>query len=81
MDRAIPAVFSAGVFHPLEPVDLAQGTHVSVHCPATNGATNGANEESKQAWQDYLNRMESLPDQSPQDEYSNRHHDRTIYGA
>jgi predicted DNA-binding antitoxin AbrB/MazE fold protein len=81
MDRAIPAVFSAGVFHPLEPVDLAQGTQVSVHCPVAKGADEAAADQSRRAWQDYLDRMESLPEEPPQDGFSNRDHDRAIYGA
>ncbi|MCI0331649.1 MAG: DUF104 domain-containing protein [Planctomycetes bacterium] len=31
--RLIPAIFNAGVFRPLEPVDLAEGTQVEVRVP------------------------------------------------
>lgn len=30
MSRAIPAIFAAGVFRPLEPVNLAEGTRAEV---------------------------------------------------
>jgi predicted DNA-binding antitoxin AbrB/MazE fold protein len=33
MSRTIPAIFDAGVFRPLQPVDLAEGTHVEVQVP------------------------------------------------
>jgi predicted DNA-binding antitoxin AbrB/MazE fold protein len=33
MIRTIPAIFDAGVFRPLEPVDLAEGTQVEVQVP------------------------------------------------
>jgi len=38
-------------------------------------------EETRQAWQAYLDRMESLPDNSPRDGLTNRDHDRIIYGG
>ncbi|MCI0335215.1 MAG: antitoxin family protein [Planctomycetes bacterium] len=33
MSRTIPAIFNAGVFRPLLPVDLAEGTQVEVQVP------------------------------------------------
>jgi hypothetical protein len=36
MDHLISAVFDSGVFRPLEPVDLAQGTQVEVQVPAAS---------------------------------------------
>jgi predicted DNA-binding antitoxin AbrB/MazE fold protein len=33
MDHLISAVFDSGVFRPLEPVDLAQGTQVQIQVP------------------------------------------------
>ncbi len=81
MDRSIPAVFSAGVFRPLEPVDLAPGTHVSVRCPAAKETDHVPANAAKQAWDEFLDRMESLPDEPIGDGCSNRDHDRAIYGV
>lgn len=33
MNRSIPAIFDAGVFRPLKPVELAEGTQVEVQVP------------------------------------------------
>lgn len=82
MSREIPAVFESGVFQPLEPMDLAQGTRlvVQVQAPATS-ADEVVDESTRLAWSEYLDRMESLPDNSPQDELSGRDHDRILYGG
>ena len=90
MNRTIPAIFDAGVFRPLTPVDLAQGTPVEVQVsklasvePAANSfrqkLENG--EPAKGGWLEYVERMEALPDDSPNDGLSNRDHDRIIYGG
>jgi predicted DNA-binding antitoxin AbrB/MazE fold protein len=82
MSHTIPAIFNAGVFRPLEPVELAEGTQVVVQLEgAASAGSDEVDEESRQAWCDYLNRMESLPDHSPRDGLSNRDHDRIIYGG
>lgn len=82
MSRTIPAIFDAGVFRPLEPVELAEGTHVVVQIQVpTPLAPDEINEETKQAWHEYLDRMEMLPDNSPTDGLTNRDHDRFIYGG
>jgi predicted DNA-binding antitoxin AbrB/MazE fold protein len=82
MSDTIPAVFDNGVFRPLEPVDLAKGTRVVVQLAGPSSAVADENDEgSRQAWCDYLDRMESLPDHSPRDGLSNRDHDRIIYGG
>ena len=82
MTRSIPAVYDAGVFRPLEPVDLAQGTHVELKLELATapGATVLA-DETKKSWNEYLDRMESLPDNLPDDGLTNRDHDRIIYGS
>jgi predicted DNA-binding antitoxin AbrB/MazE fold protein len=82
MTRSISAVYDAGVFRPLEPVDLAQGTHVELklELATTPGGVDLA-DETKKSWNEYLDRMESLPDNSPDDGLTNRDHDRIIYGS
>jgi len=37
MSHTIPAIFDAGVFRPLEPIDLADGTRVDVQLPESVG--------------------------------------------
>lgn len=82
MSRTIPAIFDAGVFRPLEPVDLAQGTQVELQLRLPVSAVDKEGDEvTKCAWSDYLDRMESLPDSSPRDGLTNRDHDRIIYGG
>jgi predicted DNA-binding antitoxin AbrB/MazE fold protein len=81
MTRTISAIFDAGVFRPLEPVGLADGTQVELQLEVSApGIPNEVNEETKKAWQQYIQRMEAMPDNSPQDGLTNREHDRIIYG-
>lgn len=79
MSHTVPAVFDAGVFRPLEPVDLAEGTQVVVQMPQSELAE-VVDEETRAAWIAYLDRMAAMPDDSPADGLSNRDHDRIIYG-
>jgi predicted DNA-binding antitoxin AbrB/MazE fold protein len=44
MSYSIPAIFDAGVFRPLEPVDLVQGTRVDVQV-STAGTMDALSEE------------------------------------
>jgi predicted DNA-binding antitoxin AbrB/MazE fold protein len=82
MSRAIPAVFDSGVFRPLEPVKLAEGTRAVIQLQGSAPAVaDEADEETRQAWRDYLDRMEALADDSPRDGLTNRDHDRIIYGV
>jgi predicted DNA-binding antitoxin AbrB/MazE fold protein len=81
MTRAIHAIFDAGVFRPLEPVDLAEGTPVVVQLETSTAASSDVEAETQMSWQAYLDRMESLPDDSPRDGFTNRDHDRFLYGG
>lgn len=80
MDQTIPAIFDSGVFRPLQPVDLADGTQVQVQVKKHDANSDEVDETTHKAWNDYLDRMESLTGKSPQDGLSNRDHDRLIYG-
>lgn len=84
MEHLIPAVFSSGVFRPLEPVELAEGTQVHIQVPTTIkpevSPIDEAGEETRKSWVDYLERMDAIPSRSPQDGLTNRDHDRIIYG-
>ena len=84
MSHTIPAVFNAGTFRPLEPVELAEGTQVEVQVPVVPQLAELSPEEiarHQAAIVAFLDRMELLPDNSPQDGLTNRDHDRIIYEA
>ncbi len=78
MSQMIPAIFDAGVFKPLVPVQLEQGTRVEVGVPEpVQGEEKGYSREAMLA---FLKEMAEMPDDSPNDGFSNRDHDRVIYG-
>jgi predicted DNA-binding antitoxin AbrB/MazE fold protein len=82
MTRTIQAIFDSGVFRPITPVELTQGTPVEVQVPVTEASPiDEISEETKLAWNAYVDRMDSLPDSSPRDGFSNRDHDRILYGG
>jgi predicted DNA-binding antitoxin AbrB/MazE fold protein len=86
MEHLIPAVFDSGVFRPLEPVELAEGTQVHVQVPqVTHDATSELSAEElagqQAAIKAFLTRMASLPCEGPDDGFSGRDHDKILYGA
>lgn len=82
MSHTIHAIYDSGVFRPLEPVNLAEGTPVVVQLASPSSVdSDEVDEVTQQAWRDYLDRMDSLPDDSPRDGLTNRDHDRIIYGS
>jgi predicted DNA-binding antitoxin AbrB/MazE fold protein len=85
MSRTIPAIFDAGVFRPLQPVDLAEGTQVEVQVPTlpTIAAPELSPEELDRQRADvaeWLAEIESLPPEGPDDGFSGRDHDKILYG-
>ncbi len=86
MSRTIPAIFDSGVFRPLQPVDLAEGTQVEVHVPivpSSKAATELSPEElarQRAAIEEFLAEIESLPLEGPDDGFSGRDHDKILYG-
>jgi predicted DNA-binding antitoxin AbrB/MazE fold protein len=83
MSRTIPAIFNAGVFRPLVPIDLADGTQVEVQVPAPPTEELSPEELARQqaAIEDFIAEMESLPPEGPDDGFSGRDHDKILYGA
>jgi predicted DNA-binding antitoxin AbrB/MazE fold protein len=79
MSHTIPAIFESGVFRPLAPVPLEPGTRVEIALPQMAGRE-PANYTLADR-QAFLDRMDSMPDDSPNDGFSNRDHDRLIYGV
>lgn len=86
MTRTITAIFDAGVFRPLQPVDLAPGTRVEVELPSeTIAAANGDLSPGELARQqkaiaEMLAEIEGLPIEEPDDGFSGRDHDKILYG-
>ncbi len=79
MNTQIPAIFSDGVFRPLVPVTMAEGTHVQMDISeAENGQPLG--NDIQNSWQEFLKQVESLPDAPPTDGLTNRDHDKILYG-
>lgn len=76
------AIYEAGVLRPLTPLELEEHQMVSLVVSTTSER---ALPEAKAARQrdilmNYVAKVESRPDETPQDGYSNRDHDRLIYG-
>ena len=84
MSHTIPAIYDAGVFRPLEPVDLAEGTQVQVQVPTAEPLVELSPEElahQQAAIAEFLAEMEAIPDEGPDDGFSGRDHDKVLYGA
>jgi predicted DNA-binding antitoxin AbrB/MazE fold protein len=87
MSRTIPAIFDAGVFRPLQPVDLADGTHVEVQVPTVPSNEPAADltpEElarQRAAIEEMIAEIESLPIEEPDDGFSGRDHEKILYGS
>ncbi|MDZ4656330.1 MAG: antitoxin family protein [Bythopirellula sp.] len=57
MDHLIPAVFDSGIFRPLQPVELAQGTQVEVQIPAASDGNPAASQQATAlTWSDFIER-------------------------
>jgi predicted DNA-binding antitoxin AbrB/MazE fold protein len=55
MDHLISAVFDSGIFRPLVPVDLAQGTQVEVQVPIASVSNQAASNQSEAlTWPDFI---------------------------
>jgi len=82
MTHSINAAFESGVFRPLEKVELAEGARVVLQAvEATITGDDDADEQTRNAWGQFLDRMQAMPDDSPDDGLSNRDHDAIIYGG
>jgi len=76
------AIYEAGVLRPLTPLELDEHQVVSL---SISTATESVTPEEKAARQRevvlaYVAKVESRPDDTPQDGRTNRDHDRLIYG-
>lgn len=73
MDQ-ITAIFEAGVFRPTGPVELPEGTEVTVSLPVKSNRPVSREEAVR-----ILERIRALPTE-PGLEFSNRDHDKILYG-
>lgn len=83
MSRSIPAIFDAGVFRPLVPIDLAEGTQIEVQIPAVPCQELSPEGLARQqaAIEEMIAEIESLPIEEPNDGFSGRDHDKILYGG
>jgi predicted DNA-binding antitoxin AbrB/MazE fold protein len=80
MSHTIPAIFESGVFRPLAPVLLEPGTRVVLDLSPLPAAPSDPKHDPAR-WKKFLDDMEAMPNGSPNDGFSNRDHDRLIYGV
>jgi predicted DNA-binding antitoxin AbrB/MazE fold protein len=86
MENVISAIYEGGVLRPLEPIPLKESEVVSLSILRGGGAVgdDSAAEEEGLRHRDimmaFIKEMEALPDNNPHDGFSNRDHDRLIYG-
>jgi predicted DNA-binding antitoxin AbrB/MazE fold protein len=76
------AIYAGGVFRPLEPLELPENEMVALTI-STAGERGYSKDEAAQQREvllAYVAKVESLPDNAPQDDLSNRDHDLLIYG-
>jgi predicted DNA-binding antitoxin AbrB/MazE fold protein len=76
------AIYEGGVLRPLVPLDLKEQQVVSLAISTAGDAETTQTEAARQRkiLLDYVANIERRPDGGPQDGFSNRDHDRLIYG-
>jgi len=83
MTLHIDAIYEAGVLRPLTPL-LELAEHQVVSLSISMASLKATTEENAARQRDilmaYVAKVESRPDDTPQDGYTNRDHDRLIYG-
>jgi predicted DNA-binding antitoxin AbrB/MazE fold protein len=78
MNRTIEAIFENGVFRPAEPVQLPEGSRVSVSIPVE--AVEPAKSPGEIAYE-FLARIAAMPSEGPKDGFSGADHDKVLYGG
>jgi predicted DNA-binding antitoxin AbrB/MazE fold protein len=87
MDQAFQAIYEHGVLRPLDPVSLNEDEIVSVVIRRPNIDLSDITADERLALRQrevllrFVAKMKSLPDQVPRDGFTNRDHDRLIYGV
>jgi predicted DNA-binding antitoxin AbrB/MazE fold protein len=84
MQHSIQAIYENGVLRPLQPLDLKESERVLLQIVPESSASVAAEIEmsadQRQAIDQLLDKMEQMPQISSNDGFSNRDHDRVIYG-
>lgn len=77
------AIYESGVLRPLTPLALKehQVVSISVSVDAESTSADVKIARQREILRAYIAKAESHPDDSPQDGFTNRDHDRLIYGA
>lgn len=86
MSQTISAIFDSGVFRPLVPVEIAEGTQVQIEIPqsaphAFGEFTPEDLARQQAAIKDMLAEIERLPIKELDDGFSGQDHDKVLYGA
>jgi len=88
MNDPFQAIYEHGVLRPLEPVDLKEAEVVSLALVRSDEPeTDTASADQQRALRQrdvllaFVTKVEAYPDDSPRDGFSNRDHDRLIYGS
>jgi predicted DNA-binding antitoxin AbrB/MazE fold protein len=76
------AIYENGVLRPLVPLDLQEHEVVSlsIYSAADKGAPEADAARQRSVLAAYVAKVESRPDDTPQDSLTNRDHDLLIYG-
>jgi predicted DNA-binding antitoxin AbrB/MazE fold protein len=76
------AIYEGGVLRPLTPLELAEHQVVSISISTSSGPATSEEKSARQreVLASYVAKVESRPDDAPQDGFTNRDHDRLIYG-
>jgi len=84
MPTSFQAIYERGILRPLEPMNLKDNEVVLLSIVATNTETMTSDEQialrQRSVLLSFVEQMESQSDENPSDGFSNRDHDRLIYG-
>ena len=88
MNRDIHAIYANGVFRPLDPLDLPEGTRVSLRVeeehgvpPAPSPITSAELETQQNALEEMFSDVDRIPQTPRNDGLSGRNHDQILYGS
>ena len=80
MTTTLEAVYEAGIFRPLEPVELPEGEHVWIVKKQEEGRTEPLSDEERQSRADIVAEISALAVRHGVEETSSRDHDKILYG-
>jgi predicted DNA-binding antitoxin AbrB/MazE fold protein len=80
MSQLIYAIYEDGVLKPLEPLSLAERQRVRVTIASEPSNLEDITAIQKRAMDELDAEMSTLPDRSPDDNFSAADHDKVLYG-